>query len=58
VAAAWADETVKSIDLGLQMPVIAVTAEEPSGAVRDLLACLQGPVGQQAISEHYIPFQR
>jgi hypothetical protein len=58
VAAAWTDETVKSIDLGLQMPVIAVAAEDPSGAVRDLLACLQGPVGQAAISEHYIPFQR
>lgn len=56
--AAWADETVKLIDLDIQLPLIAVAADEPTGAVRELLACLQGPVGQAALSDHYIPFQQ
>lgn len=55
--AAWADETVRQIDLDLQVPVIAVTKDEPAGPIRDLLACLQGPKGQESISISYTPFQ-
>ena len=55
--AAWADETVEQIDLGLQVPVIAVAADEPTGVIRELLGCLQGPTGQDALSNSYSPFQ-
>ncbi|MEX2161796.1 MAG: substrate-binding domain-containing protein [Anaerolineales bacterium] len=51
--AAWANETVQAIDLGLRLPVLALAVEEPSGAARDLLACLQGEVGQAVLAESY-----
>ncbi len=54
---AWADDSVRQIDLGLQIPVIAITAEEPTGLVRDLLACLQSRAGQELLANHYTPFQ-
>jgi hypothetical protein len=56
--AAWADETVRNIDIDLLVPVVAISAEEPSGAIREILACLQGPVGQEALAERYLPFQQ
>ena len=56
--AAWADETVRRIELGVEIPVIAEAAEEPTGAIRDLLACLQSPIGQAEISKKYTPFQQ
>lgn len=55
--AAWVDETVEQIDLGLQVPLIAVSSGVPTGVVREFLACLQNPAGQDALSNHYLPFQ-
>lgn len=55
--AAWADETVRQIDFSVQVPVIAAAASEPTGAIQDMLACLQGPIGQAVISNQYVPFQ-
>jgi len=56
--AAWADETVRQVNLGIEVPVIAETPVEPSGKIGDLLACLQGPIGQEQISKLYTPFQK
>ncbi|MCL5429790.1 MAG: hypothetical protein M1347_08355 [Chloroflexi bacterium] len=56
--AAWADERVRLIDLGVQVPVVAVASEEPTGPIRDLVACLQGPTGQESLSNRYTPFQQ
>lgn len=56
--AAWADERVRLIDLGVQVPVVAVASEEPTGPIRDLVACLQGPTGQESLSYRYTPFQQ
>ncbi len=51
--AAWADESVRAIELEVELPVLALAAGEPSGAARQLLACLQGEVGQAALAELY-----
>jgi ABC-type phosphate transport system substrate-binding protein len=56
--AAWADQSIRKVDLNLVVPVIAVAVEEPSGAIREILACLQSPFGQEALAEHYLPFQQ
>ncbi len=55
--AAWADETVREVNLGVEVPVIAVAADEPTGPLRELLACLQSPVGQEELSKQYTPLQ-
>ncbi len=52
--AAWASESVATIDLGIQTPVLAISATEPTGAARDLIACLQSPTGQAGLGEEYI----
>lgn len=52
---AWADESVHTIELGIQLPVLALASQAPSGAARQLLACLQGEVGQKAMAELYKP---
>lgn len=54
--ASWADESVQQIELNLEMPVLAVSAAEPTGSARQLLACLQSATGQTLISENYRPF--
>lgn len=51
--AAWADETLQTIDLGIETPVLAISATEPTGAARDLIACLQSEAGQAVLSEKY-----
>ncbi|MEX1248088.1 MAG: substrate-binding domain-containing protein [Anaerolineales bacterium] len=53
---AWVDKSVAAVDLGLQLPVLALALEEPTGPARELLACLQGQVGQEAIAERYTPY--
>ncbi|HEX9595762.1 MAG TPA: substrate-binding domain-containing protein [Anaerolineales bacterium] len=55
--AAWVDETVRAIELEVELPVLALAAEEPSGAARQLLACLQGEAGQAALAELYAPLE-
>lgn len=50
---------VRQVELGddlsalLRQPLLAATTSEPHGAARDLLACLQGPVGQKMLKERY-----
>jgi hypothetical protein len=53
--AAWADDTVQSINLGIETPVLAISATEPAGAARDLIACLQSETGQAILGEKYAP---
>lgn len=53
---AWADDSVRTLNLNIQMPVLILAIEEPSGPERDLVACLQSEVGQAAISDRYTPF--
>lgn len=53
---AWADETVQQIGLDVVVPVLAVSAAEPSGPAREMLACLQSETGQNVIGEKYEPF--
>jgi hypothetical protein len=57
LAAAWADGAMRVIESGVELPVLALAAEEPSGAARELLACLQGEVGQAALAELYAPLE-
>ncbi len=54
--AAWAGETAH-IDLGIELPVLVIAAQEPSGAARAVLSCLQGNLGQAALAEKYTPLQ-
>lgn len=54
--AAWVGETAH-IDLGVELPVLAIAAQEPSGAARTVLSCLQGSLGQAALAEKYAPLQ-
>lgn len=51
--AAWVDATVQAIEIGIELPVLALAAEEPSGAGREVLACLQGEVGQAVLGTLY-----
>lgn len=55
--AAWADESGQQIELGLDLPVLAISDQEPSGAAALLLACLQSANGQSLLSEHYRSLQ-
>jgi hypothetical protein len=54
--AAWAGDAAQ-INLGIELPLLAIAAEEPSGAVHAVLSCLQGGVGQAALAEKYTPLQ-
>jgi len=54
--AAWAGET-PLISLVIELPVLAIAAQEPSGAARAMLSCLQGSLGQAALAEKYAPLQ-
>lgn len=51
--AAWANETVRVIRLGVGVPVLISAKSEPSGAARELIACLQSLGGQEMLSERY-----
>jgi hypothetical protein len=55
--AAWTDESVELNELGIELPLLALAGDEPSGAARELLACLQSELGQAALSELYTPLQ-
>jgi hypothetical protein len=54
--AAWAGDAAR-IDLGIELPLLAIAAKEPSGAARAVLSCLQSGVGQAALAEKYTPLQ-
>ncbi|MDA1329823.1 MAG: substrate-binding domain-containing protein [Chloroflexi bacterium] len=51
--AAWADASVKTIDVGLRVPLLALSASEPQGPARTLINCLQSEVGQAILSQSY-----
>ena len=50
---AWSTSEVATISLGIQMPVLVVADEEPQGVARELVACLQGDLGQEIIKPYY-----
>lgn len=52
---AWVNEQLKAIELGIQLPVLALANSEPPGVMRDLLVCIQGDTGQIALPESYSP---
>jgi ABC-type phosphate transport system substrate-binding protein len=52
---AWAGEEVEVVETGVQLPVLALSAQQPQGAVRDLLLCLQRESGQAILAEFYTP---
>jgi hypothetical protein len=54
--AAWAGDAAR-IDLGIELPLLAIAAKEPSGAARAVVSCLQGGVGQAALAEKYTLLQ-
>lgn len=50
---AWSTSEVATISLGIEMPVLVVADEEPQGAARELVACLQGDLGQSILAPYY-----
>jgi ABC-type phosphate transport system substrate-binding protein len=58
LSAAWTDESLQTIDLRIETPVLAISATEPTDAARDLIACLQNETGQAVLSEKYTPLAR
>ena len=52
---AWLMGDVKALDLGIELPVLALANAEPQGPGRDLLLCLQGESVQQLLGNRYIP---
>ncbi len=50
---AWKAPGIHTILLGIRLPVLVVSKEPPQGPAADLIACLQGEVGQQALAEIY-----
>jgi hypothetical protein len=51
---AWSTGEVAPISLGIKMPVLVVADEEPQGPARELVACLQGDLGQEIIKPYYV----
>jgi hypothetical protein len=50
---AWSTGEVATIYLGIKMPVLVVADEEPQGVARELVACLQGELGQSILEPFY-----
>ncbi|KAA3642323.1 MAG: hypothetical protein DWQ07_25150 [Chloroflexi bacterium] len=50
---AWDTGELRSIDLELTIPVLALATDEPGGATHDLVVCLQSEAGQQILSKNY-----
>lgn len=55
LTAAWIDPNAAHVSTGVMLPLLAIADTEPSGAARQILACLQGDAGQAALAEHYTP---
>jgi len=49
----WQPTGFQSILLGLRMPVLVAASQIPEGPAAELVACLQGETGQQALKEFY-----
>jgi len=52
---AWINSTVNKFLLGEAIPILASTFNEPQGALREIVACLQNGDGQELIREIYQP---
>jgi len=50
---AWSTGEVDTIYLGIKMPVLVVANEEPQGTARELVACLQGELGESILEPFY-----
>jgi hypothetical protein len=50
---AWQPSGLHTILPGIQMPVLAASPGTPDGSTADLVACLQGEIGQGKLSEVY-----
>ena len=50
---AWSTAEISTIYLGIKMPVLVVADEDPQGAARQLVACLQGELGQIILEPFY-----
>lgn len=54
VPAAWeTNSDLHSILLGIRMPVLVQADQAPTGQAAELLACMQGPIGQLALLDLY-----
>lgn len=54
--AAWLTPGVKVVEIegvSITLPVLALSEEDPQGMARQLLACLQGPIGQKNLAAYY-----
>lgn len=54
--AAWLTSGVKTVEIeapDIDLPILALAEKEPQGMVRQYLACLQGPVGQESLRTYY-----
>jgi hypothetical protein len=51
---AWNTSAVSTIYLGIEMPVLVVADQEPQGIARQLVACLQGDLGQEILAPFYV----
>ncbi|TES92524.1 MAG: hypothetical protein E3J88_00880 [Anaerolineales bacterium] len=52
---AWSTDEISTILLGIQLPVLVMADEVPQGAARELVACLQGEMGQEILAPFYSP---
>ena len=51
--AAWVDSSVKGLDSGLRLPVLALSEGEVSREARAIVACMQGEQGQSILAARY-----
>ena len=49
----WQAAELHTILLGIQLPVLVAAEQAPQGPVAELVACLQGEIGQQALNAVY-----
>jgi len=51
--ASWQASSLHRILTGVRLPVLVVSSQPPQGLAAELVACLQGEIGQQALQEMY-----
>jgi len=49
----WQAPDLQTILLGIQLPVLVAAEQAPQGQAAELVACLQGEIGQQALNAVY-----
>jgi ABC-type phosphate transport system substrate-binding protein len=55
--AAWVNGEVQAVEIGLELPVLALASQEPSGAAREMLVCLQSGRGRSQLGGLYLPLE-